>query len=164
MSAIDDFRIEKVAGASRLRVSFDYTHVAQGFEHVLLLVPEQDSIGDDWSLRLRDHTVQTPAGPIQAKYLDFYNETYGKFWNVGGSAGAEDDTGNRRFLYALPKPLGQVRASYEVAYYAGQPDTAGTATIPGLEFYAVACIVAAVNGHAGAQLGEIAYSNQLAGA
>ncbi len=117
-------------------------------------------------MKTRRHTKRRTqwGGPVAAKYLDFYNETYSSFWDVGGSEGSRDDTGRRRFLRRIPTPLGDVRVSFQVRYDPGSPDTEGTATIPGLEFYAVVAVVSALNGHPGVQLGDVAFTNQLAGA
>ena len=164
MTPVDNVQLQKIRDG-RLRLTFDYPAVVPGFEHALVLVPEQDGIGDNWSLRPRLQTFNTAAGRVSASFLDYFNDTHGRFWNVGSSAGSEDDTGNRRFVRRMAEPFGSATSNFTVFYFQGQPDETQTSTTPqGLEFYAVVAVVGLVSGLPAVQLGDIAFSNQIAGA
>lgn len=162
-SPIENFVITKER-AGKMNIQFEYAAVSELFDTVMVLLVEQDGVGDNWSLRHRESQIWTTEGWMDMLVLDFYNETYNKWWNEGSSAGNEDDTGNRRRIRRLPSPLGLNPMSFGIMYYQDQPDEHHTSSIPGLEFYAVAAIVSTVNGQPVVQLGDIKYSNQLAGA
>ncbi len=162
-SPIQNFSIRKER-AGKINLQFEYTGVAESFNTVMVLLVEQDGIGDNWSLRHRPSQVWTSEGWMDFLELDFYNETYNKWWNEGNSAGDEDDTGNRRRVRRLPTPLGLSPISFGILYYQDQLDENHTSSIPGLEFYGVASILATVDGRPVVQLGDLKYSNQIAGA
>ncbi len=151
-------------GPSKINVRFEYEAVAESFDTVMVLLVEQDDQGDNWILKHRPTQIWTQDGWRDSVELDFYNASYNKWWDEGSSAGSQDDTGNRRRIRRMPNPLGANPFSFGIMYYADQPDENRTSTIPGLEFYAVVGIVATVAGRPVVQLGDIAYSNQLAGA
>lgn len=160
-SPIEDFRIRK-DGNSRINLSFEYAGVAESFDSVMALLVEQDGIGDNWEIKPREIKIHTDSGWMVSTELDFYNKTHNRWWNQG-SPGSIDDSGNRRRVRRLPLPLGLNPVSFGIMFFAGQIDENHTSTVPGLEFYAVAAIVATVNGKPVAQLGDLKYSNQLAG-
>ena len=161
-SPIENFVIQKER-PGKINLQFDYNGVADGFDTLMVLLCEQDGQGDNWSLKPRARTIHTDLGPMTMHELDFFNDTYNKWWNEGSSGGNEDDTGNRRRVRRLPLPLGFNSVSFGILYYQGQRDENHTATIPGLEFYAVAGIMAKVGNYPAMQLGHIKYSNQIAG-
>lgn len=161
-SPIRNFQIEKER-RSKINLSFDYEGIVPGFNAVMVLLVEQDGIGDNWSLKHRESRVHTDVGWLTFLELDFYNETYHRWWNQGESSGNIDDTGNRKRIRVLPQPLGMNTVSFGIMYYADQEDENRTSHIPGLEFYAVAGIVGMVAGKPVVKLGDLKYSNQLAG-
>ncbi|WP_353778396.1 hypothetical protein [Winogradskyella sp. 3972H.M.0a.05] len=162
-SPIQNFVISKER-PGKINLQFDYTGVSEHFDTVMVLLVEQDHIGDNWSLKHRESQIWTTNGWMKFLELDFYNETYNKWWNQGSSAGNEDDTGNRKRIRLLPTPLGLNRVSFGIMYYQNQVDENHTSTVPGLEFYGVAGIVSRIDGRPVVQLGDIKYSNQIAGA
>lgn len=151
MTPVSNLTLSKVAPGT-LQVTFELDAVFPGFNHSLFLVGERDSLRDTWSLR------QRPAhlGLFVFNYLDFYNETHHKFWNVGSSSGTEDDTGNRRFIRPLPTEPGVVSFN---THYGGQPDT----DYPHLEFYVVMGVVAVASGFPLSLLGDLRVSPVITG-
>ncbi|NMM49914.1 hypothetical protein [Marinigracilibium pacificum] len=161
---IENFIIHKER-AGKMNIQFDYASVAESFDTAMVLLVEQDHHPDHWSLRYRNSKIWTSGGWMDFLELDFYNESYHKWWNEGSSAGNEDDTGNRKRIRKLPTPLGYSTVSFGIMYYQYQIDENNTSTTPeGLEFYAMAGIVSTVAGRPVSLLGEITHSNQIAGA
>lgn len=162
-SPIQNFIIQKEA-EGKMNIRFDYVGVNPAFDTVMVLLVEQDYQPDKWILKPRESQIWTSGGWMKFYELDFYNVSFGKWWNEGNSSGAEDDTGNRKRIRKLYPPLGASTTSFGILYYAGQIDETNTSTTPeGLEFYAMAGIVGTVDNRPVVQLGAITHSNQIAG-
>lgn len=160
-SPIENFIIEKKR-ESLIKLSFDYVGIEDSFNEVMALLIEKDKNQDKWTIKHKKSKIWTDTGWHQFLELDFFNETFNKYWNeivsYGASYEKQDDTGNRKRIRKLP--TGQTNGQsnnniFHIMYYANQQDY----ELTGLEFYAVAAIVSTVNFRPVVQLGDLAISN-----
>jgi hypothetical protein len=138
-----------------LRITFDYTKVVRGYDHVVVLLVEEDGGRDNWSLKPRNYTI--PRYGIGSTRLAFYNESYNDWLTIPtNTTGDRDDHGRRLFLKTLPQPLGSSEIVINAYYNPSQPDRGSS-----LEFYAIVGIVSEANGHPVSLLGDYHITSTL---